>query len=274
MLAAVIAGVTFFASCKPINIFSPFVNPDKMGDDAKLDAGYNALADGDYDDAIDYFTDVIGSGSGDELTDAYVGRAAAYLNKASSNLDTVIGDLVDGNLAFDDPSDVITTVVQDDEYATFFENVENAADDYNSAVENSGSDVDQGILVEAYETNMMAATSTGSKKIAQDYNTAPWNDATATGLNAEYSAIIKGSDAPVVHPYSIDTWSDTTPANNGLRQYVAETSEGGTMLGYLQNAFDALKALEANPPSGMDITSLKDNINTWVTNGLNKAALS
>jgi tetratricopeptide (TPR) repeat protein len=274
LLIVLIAGIALFASCKPINIFSPFVNPDKMGNDAKLDAGYNSLADGDYDEAIDYFTDVIQSSSGDELTDAYIGRASAYLNKASPNLDEVVGDLVDGTLAFDDPSDVITSVVQDDEYTTFFDNIENAADDYNAAVDNSGSDVDQGILVEAYQTNMMAATSVGSKKIAQDYNTSPWNDTTAAGLNAEYGAIVNGANAPVVHPYNIDTWSDTTPSNNGLRQYVAGTSEATTMLGYLQNAFDELKALEGNPPSGMDITSLKDNINGWVTNGLNKAALS
>jgi len=274
LFLVLIAGVVFLASCKPINIFSPFVNPDKMGNDAKLDAGYNALADGDYEGAIDYFTDVIDSASGDELTDAYIGRASAYLNQASPNLDEVIGDLVDGDLAFDDPSDVITTVVQDDEYGTFFDNVENAADDYNSAVDNAGSDVDQGVLVEAYETNLMAATGVGAKKIAQDYNTAPWNDTTAAGLNTEYGAIINGASAAVVHPFNMDTWDDTNASNNGLRQYVAGTGDGGSMLSYLQNSFDALKALEDNPPSGMDITSLKDNINSWVTNGLNKAALS
>jgi len=121
---------------------------------------------------------------------------------------------------------------------------------------------------------MMAATSVGAKKIARDHNTAPWNDTTAAGLNAEYGAIINGSSATVVHQYNIDTWSDATALNNGLRQYVAGTTEGSTMLGYLQNAFDALKALESNPPADMDISSLKDNINEWVTNGLNMAALS
>ncbi len=274
LFLVLIAGIVFFTSCKPINIFSPFVNPDKMGNDAKLDAGYNALADGDYDAAIDYFTDVIASASGGDLTDAYIGRASAYLNRASPNLDTVIGDLIDGNLAFDDPSDVITTVVQNDEYGTFFENVENAADDYNSAIDNAGSDVDRGVLVEAYETNMLAATSVGAKKIAQNYNTAPWNDASAAGLNAEYGAIVNGSSAVVVHPYNIDTWSDATASNNGLRQYAAGTAEGSVMLDYLEKAFDVLKSLEGNPPADMDVSSLKDNINGWVTNGLNTAALS
>jgi len=274
LFLVLIAGIVFLTSCKPINIFSPFVNPSKMGDDAKLDAGYNALADGDYDAAIDYFTDVIESASGGDLTDAYIGRASAYLNKASPNLDEVIGDLVNGDLAFDDPSDVITSVVQDDEYGTFFENVENAADDYNLSIDNAGSDVDQGVLMETYETNMMAATSVGAKKIAQDYITAPWNDTSAAGLNVEYGAIINGSSAAVLHQYNIDTWSDATASNNGLRQYVAGTTEGNTMLGYLQNAFDALKALENNPPADMDILSLKNNINEWVTNGLNTAALS
>ncbi len=272
LFLVLIAGVVFLASCKPINIFSPFVNPDKMGNDAKLDAGYNALADGDYEKAIAYFTDVINSASGNKLTDAYIGRASAYLKQASPNLNALIKGLIDGNLAFDDPSDVITSVVQDDEYGTFFDNVEKAADDYNSAIDNAGSDVDRGILVEAYETNMMAATSAGTKKIAQDYNTLPWNDTSAAGLNTEYGAIITGASAAVVHPFNMDTWS--TASNNGLRQYVAGTSEGSSMLSYLQNAFDALKALEGDPPSGMDITSLKDNINGWVTNGLNKAALS
>ena len=48
LLILLLTGLFLIASCKPINIFSPLVDPSNMGEDAMLDAGYNAMADGDY----------------------------------------------------------------------------------------------------------------------------------------------------------------------------------------------------------------------------------
>ncbi len=260
----------FLSSCKPINIFSPLVNPSRMNNDAKMDAAYNAISDGNYASAIDYFSDVIGSSSGEQLTEAYLGRASAYLNTASSTLGDVVDDLVEGDVDFDSTGEVIESIVADGDYETFFSNVQSSADDYNAAISNSGSDIDQGILIEAYEANMMAATGVGSTAIAAGYNGAGWGPADVT-VNEEYEAI---NDSASTHPFNISTWEDTTPANNGLRQYVDGTDRETSMLGYLGNAFDALTALEADPPLDMDITGLKENINVWVTNGLNESPLS
>ena len=262
-----------FPSCKPINIFSPFVNPSNMGNDAKMDAGYNAIANGDYEEAVDYFTDVINGSSGKKQADAYIGRAAAYMNLASPSIDTVVGDLLSGELNVDSPSDVIQQVVQNGEYDTFFENVQNAASDYNAAVDNLGTDVDPGILLEAYEANMMAATGVGAQKIALVYNTSPWGPADVS-LNDEYAAIV---DETSTHPFNTGTWDDSVPSNNGLSQYVDGTAEETIMLGYLRGAFDAAQQLGLDPPVGIsaqDITDMQNGINDWVTNGLGEVPLS
>jgi hypothetical protein len=156
-----------FAACKPINIFSPFVDPSKMGNEAKMDAGYNAIANGDYQSAINYFTDVINSGtSGEDLIDAYIGRATAYVNEASPYIDDVAADVMNGDIDADDQGEIINQVVRDGDYENFYDNIENAADDYNSAIDNTTGEVDPGILFEAYQANMMAATGVGSQAIA------------------------------------------------------------------------------------------------------------
>jgi len=43
-LVPLVLGLALIASCKPINLFSPLVDPSKMGNDAKIEAGYNAIA--------------------------------------------------------------------------------------------------------------------------------------------------------------------------------------------------------------------------------------
>ncbi len=266
-----VALLIILASCKPINIFSPFIDPSKMGNEAKLDAGYKALADGDYDEAIDYFSEVINSASGDDLTDAYVGRASAYMNLASPQLDTIVEDSLEGNLDYDNPGTIISDLVTDNEYDDFFYNVSKAADDYNAAMDNAGADLDQGILLETYQSNMMAATGIGATKIATTYNVSPWDDISEAGINQEVDTIVEGG---AIHPYDIDTWSDTTPATNGLRQYVDGSIEEVGMLGYLQNAYDALTLLETDPPADLDTVGMQQNINDWVTNGLGEPPLS
>jgi hypothetical protein len=264
MLMSLILSILVIASCKPVNIFSPLVNPSKMGNDAKMDAGYNALADGDYDTAIDYFSDVIKGSSGEQLTDAYIGRAAAYLNKGAPNLQDAVADLISGDLQFDSPGDVITNIKGTNDYSDFFDNVSNAADDYGSAMDNAGTGMDQGILVEAYQANMMAATGVGATTISL------YDPAYPSYSESEVDDILAGGGA---HVYDVDTWDDTNPANNGLRQHVFGKPEDAQMYGYLQNAFDALNALQSNPPLDMDIAGLKSNINAWVTNGLNRPPL-
>ena len=262
-----IIGTFLIISCKPINIFSPLVNPSKMGNDAKLDAGYNALADGNYNTAIDYFTDVIEIASGDDLVDAYLGRGAAYMNTASSNIGTVFEDLSSGDLNVDDTGNIIGQVVNNDEYDVFFDNIQKAAVDYNSAIDNSASDVDPGILLEAYETNMMAATGVGAQKIAITYETAPWIIPTEVTLNEELEAIV---DDTSTHPYNIGTWDDDN-AGNGLREHVNTQTEETEMMGYLTNAFNALEDLKSNPPLGMseqDISDMQTGIKKWASYGL------
>ncbi|MFW6139443.1 MAG: tetratricopeptide repeat protein [Spirochaetota bacterium] len=262
-------------SCKPINLFSPLVDPSKMGNEAKLDAGDNALASGSYDEAIDYYTQVIDSGAaGDELTDAHLGRASAYLRKAAPNLDQVVEEALSGDLDVDNTSDVITQVVgEDGDYTNFFDNSQNSADDYNSAVSSYDSeDIDPGVLLEVYETNMMAATGVGARKIAEKHNDSPWENIS----NEEYAAI---TDEGSSHPYNIGTWSkDPDAEDNGLSKYVKNDPGGAdnAMMEYLTNAYNALETLKQNPPSGMTasgIEGMQNGINDWVENGLDKPAI-
>ena len=261
--------LTFLFGCKPINIFSPLVDPSKMGNEAKLDAGYNALESGDYDKAIDYFTSVINSSSGEEKAEAYIGRASAYLESSAPNLDDVVDDLINGDLDSSSTGDIIDQVVGDNEYDDFFDGAQNAADDYNNAVDELGaSNVDPGILLEAYQANMMAATGVGAQKIVIGYNVSPWDGVTKT-LNEEYDAVV---DSSSTHPYNISTWSDSNSANNGLYQYVKpDATASSEMMNYLENAFEACEALKNNPPQGMTVDSINDmenGIKEWAYYGL------
>jgi hypothetical protein len=257
--------VSFLASCRPINIFSPLVDPSKMNNDAKVDAGYNAIADGDYAKAIEYFSDVIKSSSGEQLIDAYIGRATAYMNQGAPGLSDAVADMISGDLQFDSPGDVIENVMSGNDYDEFFDNIGNAADDYNGAIANSGPGMDRGILVEAYQANMMAATGVGALTIAYSYNaSSPWDDMTESGINTEINAIVS---ADPTHPKHIDTWG-VSAGTNGLADHVRATQEGSEMLLYLQGAFDALMALEPDPPLEMNIPDLKTNINAWAEYGL------
>ncbi len=263
-----------FAACRPINLFSPFVDPSTMGNDAKMDAGYNAIAGGDYESAIGYFSDVINSGtSGDELTDAYEGRASAYMQEASPYFDDVAADVLNGTIEADNQGEIIGQVVQDGDFTSFYDNIDNAADDYNSAIDNTTGDVDPGILFEAYQANMMAATGVGSQKIAVSYNTAPWDGVTKT-INEELDAI---ADETSGYMYHIGTWSDSTPANNGLNVHVEpDATAKASMMSYLTNAFDALDRLESDPPTGMtasDIADMKTGILEWAVYGLDDTSL-
>lgn len=265
------------SSCKPINIFSPLIDPSKMGNDAKLDAGYNALSEGDYDKAIDYFTDVIQSASGDDLVDAYLGRGAAYLRKSSPNIDSVVEDLLSGDLEVDNPGAIVTQVVAGGDYTGFFSDVELAAADYNSAFVNITGEVDIGVLFEVYQTNMMAATGVGATRVATDYNTPPWDLGSIT-LNDEIDAII---DELSSHPYNIGTWEigpyPPAPGDNGLRDIVfIQPEETKKMMGYLTNASDALDQLKTNPPEGMseqDVTDMQTEIKEWAWFGLDDSSL-
>jgi hypothetical protein len=262
---------TLLLSCKPINIFSPLVDPSKMNNEAKLDAGYSALSNGNYGQAVEYFSDVIESSSGDQLVEAYLGRGAAYVHEGSASIDSIIEDLMNGDLEVDNHGEIISQVVSDGEFTNFFDNVENAAEDYNSAMDNTTEDVDLGVLFEVYQINMMAATGIGARKIAADYNSSPWGPGDVTA-DEELDAIV---DEISSHPYNIATWDDG--AANGLSSYVDGTAEETLMMGYLTDAFDALKELKATPPVGMeeqDIIDMQSGINDWVTLGLGNAALS
>jgi hypothetical protein len=258
-------------SCKPLNIFSSFVDTSNLDNEGKIDAGKNAIADGDYDEAIDLFTDVINDSSGDEQTEAYLGRGDAYLNKAAPNLDEVTSDVINGDLEFDSPGEVIDTVVSSGGYEDFFDNVGNAADDYNAAADNGGSSITNGKFLEIYEVNMLAATGVGANQIAVDYEVSPWRLGLDVTLDQELDAI---TDESSTHPKNIGTWGAPS-GTNGLSDHVDGSGAPETqMLGYLTNAFDALTVLEDDPPLGLDIPSLKQGINDWVTNGLGEAPLS
>ena len=273
-------------SCKPINIFSPLIDPSKMGTEANLDAGYQALSTGNYEDAVDYFTNAINNASGDELVDAYLGRASAYMNLAAPNLDDVVDDALSGDLDLSSSSDIIDTVVSDDEFDDFFTTVQDAADDYNAAISTAGSDVDPGVLLEAYEANMMSATGVAAMKIGNEYNEGIWavnsqnpisnltvNGETVT-FNTELEAIVAGdrqeTDA-LYHPYNISTWEDPNSANNGLKQYVDGETEESEMIEYLEAAYNNLEQLKSNPPlelSASDITNMETQIKNWAYYGL------
>jgi hypothetical protein len=259
-LVPLVLGLALIASCKPINLFSPLVDPSKMGNDAKIEAGYNAIADGDYTEAVDFFSDVIDSASGDDLTAGYIGRATAYIHIGAPNLSEGMSDIMSGDTDIDSLGQFIKDIKGTNDYATFFASVQLAATDYNGAMANSGGITDSGILIEVYQTNMMAATGVGSTKIAFD------DDTVAVGItDNEIDIILEGAIGG--HTYNIDTWGDPGPPN-GLDQYVNGTTEENKMLVYLQGAFDALTELESDPPLDMDIPSLKSNINEWVINGL------
>ncbi len=265
-LIPLMLGLALIASCKPINLFSPFVDPSKLGNDAKLEAGYNAIADGDYEEAVDYFSDVIDSSSGEELTDGLIGRATAYLHIGAPNMDEATQDIMDGETDIDSLGQFIRNLKGSNDYATFFATVQLAARDYNAAMANSGGITDSGLLIEIYQTNMMAATGVGATRIALQ------DDVVAVGItDAEIDAILEGTTGG--HQYNIDSWGDAPPADNGLTAHVAGSPDKNEMLGYLQGAFDALKLLELDPPLDMDISSMKDSINDWVTNGLGASAL-
>ncbi len=269
-----LAGLIVIISCKPINIFSPIVDPSKMGNDAKLDAGYNAMDSGNYAKAIDYFTDVIESAGGQDLTDAYVGRGASYLKSATGEIGTVGDEIMEGTLELNNPGDIIIALVPDKNYTTFFYLINESADDYNDAMVNSNYDIHKSIIFEAYQTNMMAATGVGATKIATDYEIAPWGQILDNvPLNTEIKAIL---DEDPGHPAHTGTWdiNDPTPApagTNGLYEYVRPSaSSKSEMMGYLTNAFNALKHLETDPPVGMDqqdILEMEDSINDWVEEG-------
>ena len=277
LLIFLIIGVLFIASCKPINIFSPLVNPSNMGNDAKLDAGYNALASGDYNKAIDYFTDVIGSGSGDQLVDAYLGRGAAYMHKGSSNIDSVTEDLLTGDLQADNQGAIISQVVDNGDYVTFFSNIDNAADDYNAAIDNTTGEYDSGVLFEAYQANMMTATGIGSQKIAADYTGGGGWTVPPKTLNESMDAIVNDD---LTHEGRMETWevgpNPPAPGANGLRDYVFGNSEATQMMSYLTNAYNALEELKNNPPTGMsqqDILNMQTGIKEWAVYGLNDSSL-
>jgi hypothetical protein len=264
-LIALMLGIALIASCKPVNLFSPFVDPSKLSNEAKLEAGYNAIGDGDYEEAVDYFTDVIESSSGEELTDGLIGRATAYLNIGAPNLDEATQDIMEGETDIDNLGEFIRNLKGSNDYATFFATVQLAAMDYNDAMANSGGITDSGLLIEIYQTNMMAATGVGATRIAFE------NDNVAVGItDPEIDAILESGG----HQYNIDTWGSSSPPN-GLTVYVAGVpADRAEMLGYLQGAYDALNLLELDPPLDMDIPSMKSGINDWVTNGLGAAALS
>jgi hypothetical protein len=263
-----------FTACRPINLFSPFVDPSTMGNDAKMDAGYNAIASGDYQTAIGYFTAVINSGtSGKELAEAYEGRASAYMQEASPYIDDVAADILNGDIEADNQGEIIDQVVQDGDFLSFYDNIDNAADDYNSAIDNTSGDVDAGILFEAYQANMMAATGVGSQKIAVSYNTAPWDGITKT-INEELDAI---TDETSGYTYHIGTWSDSTDTDNGLNVHVKDdVTANPSMMNYLTNAFEALDALELHPPTAMtasNIADMKTGILEWAVYGLEDTSL-
>ena len=260
-LVPLVLGLALIASCKPINLFSPLVDPSKMGNDAKIEAGYNAIADGDYGKAVDYFSDVIDSASGDDLTAGYIGRAAAYIHIGAPNLSEAMSDIMSGETDIDNLGQFIKDVKGAKDYATFFASVQLAAADYNAAMANSGGITDSGILIEIYQTNMMAATGVGSTKIAFE------DPVPGTVTDAEIDDILEGNDA---HQYDIDDWGSS--ANNGLYEYVRLSTESNKMLVYLQGAFDALTELESDPLPDMDIPAMKSNINDWVLNGLGVSA--
>lgn len=263
-----LAGLIVIISCKPINIFSPIVDPSKMGNDAKLDAGYNAMDSGNYAKAIDYFTDVIESAGGQDLTDAYVGRGASYLKSATGEIGTVGDEIMEGTLELNNPGDIIIALVPDKNYTTFFYLINESADDYNDAMVNSNYDIHKSIIFEAYQTNIMAATGVGAKKVAINYNISPYD--TMLPKDEIYEVLDE------LHPYHIGTWDDTA-AGNGLEDNVDGTASETEMMVYLTNAFNALKHLETDPPVGMDqqdILEMEDSINDWVVNGLANSQLN
>jgi len=262
-LLFILMQVLFLGSCTPINIFSPFVDPSRMGNEAKMEAGYNAIESGNYDSALQYFSDVIAGSSGGLQADAYIGRGSTHLNIASPEIGSVVGSLISGSLSVDNPSAIIQQVVQDGDFTGFFDEARLAADDFNAAVGIIGAGADPGILLETYQVNMMAATGVGALRIATGYNVPPWDTAP---LDDEYNAIL---DELGAYPYNISTWDNAV--GNGLAAYVDGAPEETEMLSYLSAAFGALELLRPAPPAGMseaDVLDMENNIIEWVQSGL------
>jgi hypothetical protein len=172
---------------------------------------------------------------------------------------------MEGNTDIDNLGQFIKTVKGAKSYDIFFTNMKLAANDYNAAMANSGGITDSGLLIEIYQTNMMAATGVGSTKIAYE------DPAPGTVTDAEIDDILAGAGGG--HTYNIDTWGDPG-SPNGLNQYVNGAAEETEMLVYLQGAFNALTELESDPPLDMDIATMKSNINDWVSNGLGETPLT
>lgn len=275
-LILLIIGLFLIASCKPINIFSPLVDPSKMGDDAKLDAAYNAMDDGDYNLAIDYFTDVIQSAVGENLTEAYVGRGASYLNSSSDNVAAVTEGIINGSLDISKPGEVIRMMVTDGDYVSFFATMKLAAADYSSAMSIMGDDMAASRLQDTYETNMIAAAGVGSTRVANAHPTSPWAVPGNVTLNTAIDEILKDG-ATSAHPYHIDTWEidDPTPppgGTNGLYEYVRlNAGSKSEMMVYLTNAYNACTNMETNLPIGIeyqDTQDMKNGIRKWSDYGL------
>ena len=270
LLILLLTGLFLIASCKPINIFSPLVDPSNMGEEAMLDAGYNAMADGDYNKAIDYFSDVIQIAAGDTLVEAYVGRGASYLNSSSDNVVAVTQAIVDGTVDISNPGEAIRMMVTDGDYVSFFTTMKYAAADYSSAMSLLGDNMAASRLRDTYQTNMIAATGVGATRVANAHPTSPWAVPGDVTLNTAIDEILKDG-ATSVHPYDIDTWEDQTPANNGLRQYVDGSIEESEMMVYLTNAYNACTNMETNIPVGFesqDIQDMKNGIRQWSDWGL------
>jgi hypothetical protein len=245
-----------------------------MGEEAMLDAGYNALADGNYNQAEKYFSDVILSASGDTLAEAYVGRGAAYLHLSSDNIDSVTQGIIDGSLDISKPGELIRMMVTDGDYVTFFDFIKWAAADYASAMSLQGSDMEASRLQDTYQTNMMAAAGVGAERIADDYPTPPWDVPGSVTLNTAIDEILKDG-ATSAHPYHIDTWEYNDPTypggTNGLYEYVRVTASNSEMMVYLRNAYDACTNMQTNLPIGFenqDIQDMKNGIRKWSDWGL------
>ena len=197
------------------------------------------------------------------------------MNSASDNIGAVTEGVIDGSIDISKPGEVIRMMVTDGDYVTFFATMKLAAADYSSAMSILGADMPASRLQDTYETNMIAATGVGAEKTANTYNTAPWGNPPKT-INEEIDEILI-DDGSSTHPFSMDTWEDTTPAINGLRQYVDGETEETEMMIYLTNAFNACKYMETNVPLGMnqqDILDMETGINDWVDYGLGASRLN
>jgi hypothetical protein len=279
-LFLLMTGLLLITSCKPINIFSPLVDPSRMGEEAMLDAGYNALAEGNYNQAIDYFSNVILSAQGDMLTEAYVGRGAAYLHSSSDNVNAVTEGVINGSLDISKPGELIRVMVTDGNYVSFFSTMKLAAADYASAMSLQGSSMEASRLQDTYQTNMMAAAGVGAARVAADYLTTPWIVPGEVTLNTAIDEILKDGTTSG-HPYHTDTWEYNDPTypggTNGLYEYVrVNAGSKSEMMVYLTNAYNACTHMQTNLPVGFeyqDIQDMKNGIRKWSDWGLADSSL-